>query len=105
MNKQVEDLPEAREFQLERVLSIMTSLVAASGKDTQAVSDTGSTELFEQVRFCTKVIRRGSSTSTFTLNQYEVDIWCRDPEQKLPAYISPRYKVKLIAYFNYIQFL
>lgn len=47
--EKVEDLPEAGEFHLERLLSIMTSLVAASGKDSRAVNDTGSTELFAQV--------------------------------------------------------
>lgn len=45
---QVEDLPEAREFQLERLLSIMTSLVAVTGQDTRAANATGDTELFMQ---------------------------------------------------------
>lgn len=47
---QVQDLPEAREFQLERLLSIISSLVAASKADVGAANSMGSTELFMQVQ-------------------------------------------------------
>lgn len=47
---QVQDLPEAREFQLERLLSIMASIVAVTEAGTKAANSMGSTELFAQVR-------------------------------------------------------
>ncbi|CAM9665810.1 unnamed protein product [Pylaiella littoralis] len=45
----VQDLPEAREFQLERLLSIMSSIVAVTEVGTKAANSMGSTELFAQV--------------------------------------------------------
>lgn len=43
-------MPEAREFQLERLLSIMASIVAVTEAGTKAANSMGSTELFAQAR-------------------------------------------------------
>eukprot|EP00752_Nemacystus_decipiens_P014903 g13266.t2 len=51
----VRDLPEAREFQLERLLSIMASIVAVTEAGTKAANSMGSTELFAQIRSLTKL--------------------------------------------------
>lgn len=51
MVNQVQDLPEAREFQLERLLSIMSSIVAVTEAATKAANSLGSTELFVQVQY------------------------------------------------------
>ncbi|CAN0096878.1 unnamed protein product, partial [Scytosiphon promiscuus] len=51
----VQDLPEAREFQLERLLSIMSSIVAVTEAATKAANSLGSTELFVQIKSLTKL--------------------------------------------------
>eukprot|EP00903_Cladosiphon_okamuranus_P012843 g12001.t1 len=51
----VQDLPEAREFQLERLLSIMASIVAVTEAGTKAANSMGSTDLFAQIRSLTKL--------------------------------------------------
>ncbi|CAN0266445.1 unnamed protein product [Ectocarpus sp. 12 AP-2014] len=51
----VQDLPEAREFQLERILSIMSSIVAVTEAGTKAANSMGSTELFAQIKSLTKL--------------------------------------------------
>ena len=51
---QVKDLAEAQEFQLERLMSIVSSLVAvtsATNAGTRAANSVGSADLFQQVRF------------------------------------------------------
>ncbi|CAM9415875.1 unnamed protein product [Ascophyllum nodosum] len=51
----VQDLPEAKDFQLERLLSIMSSIVAVSSADTKTANNMGSTELFLQVKSLTRL--------------------------------------------------
>ena len=51
----MKDLPEAQEFQLERLLSIVSSLVAVTSvtnAGTEAANNMGSVDLFFQVRVC-----------------------------------------------------
>ncbi|CAM9501048.1 unnamed protein product, partial [Choristocarpus tenellus] len=45
----VEDLPEPKVFPLERLLSILTSLVSSNSTNTRAANATGNAELFSQV--------------------------------------------------------
>ncbi|CAM9825202.1 unnamed protein product, partial [Discosporangium mesarthrocarpum] len=51
----VDDLLEAKAFPLERLLSILTSLVSSTNADTRAANATGNTELFAQIKSLVKL--------------------------------------------------